>query len=70
MLKIGVVANELDCDIVVTKFELQSLYCVHFRTNTLGKGMNYLIPLVMGYRIPLMFFYKDGFDNNLRWVIW
>ena len=40
----GIVANVLDCDIVVSKFELQSLYYVHFRTNTLRKGMDPLIP--------------------------
>ena len=27
----GVVANVLDCDIVVSKFDLQSLYYIHFR---------------------------------------
>ena len=32
-------------DTVVNKFELQSRYYVHFRTNTLGKGMKSLIPL-------------------------
>ena len=26
----GVVANVLDCDIIVSKFELHSLYYVHF----------------------------------------
>ena len=36
----GVVANMLDYDIVVSDFELQSRYYVHFRTNTLEKGMN------------------------------
>ena len=40
---LGVVANELDCDIVVNEFELQSLYYVHFRTNTLRKGMNLFV---------------------------
>ena len=33
----------MDCEIVVTEFELQSRYYVHFRTNALGKGMNPLI---------------------------
>ena len=33
----------LECGIVVREFELQSRYYVHFRTNTLGKGMNRLI---------------------------
>ena len=36
----GIVANVLDCYIVVSEFELQSRYYVHFRTNTLQKGMN------------------------------
>ena len=37
----GVVANVLDCDIVVCEFEHQSCYWIHFRTNTTGKGMNH-----------------------------
>ena len=36
-------ANVLDCDIVVSEFEIQSRYLVPFRTNT-GEGMNSLIP--------------------------
>ena len=31
---------ELEYDILVSKFELQSGYYVHFRTNTFGKGMD------------------------------
>ena len=34
--------------IVVNEFELQSRYYVHFRKNTLGKGMNPLILSAMG----------------------
>ena len=30
----------LNCGIVVSEFELQSRYYVHFRTNTFGTGMN------------------------------
>ena len=30
----------MDYDIVVSKFELQSCYYVHFHTNIFGKGMN------------------------------
>ena len=37
-----VVANVVDCDLVVSEFELQSRYYVNFRTNTFGKGMNFL----------------------------
>ena len=33
----------LDCGILESEFELQSRYYVHFRTNTLGKGMKALI---------------------------
>ena len=35
----GVMVKALDCRIVLSEFELQSLNRVHFRTNTLGKGM-------------------------------
>ena len=44
----GVMIKAIDCGIVVSEFALQSCYYVHFRTNTLWKGMNPLIPLVMG----------------------
>ena len=37
-------ANVLDCGIVVSGFELQSRYYVHFWIYTLGKGMKLLIP--------------------------
>ena len=34
----------MDSEIEVSEFVLQSRYYVHFRENTLGKGMNPLIP--------------------------
>ena len=40
----GFVTTMMDYDIIVSEFELQSHYYVHFRTNTLGKEMNILIP--------------------------
>ena len=43
----GVMVEVLDCVIVESEFDLQSCY-VHFRTNTLGKGMNLLILLATG----------------------
>ena len=43
-----VMAKTLDFGIVVREFELQSRYYVHFRTNTVGKGMNPLILPAMG----------------------
>ena len=44
----GVMVKVMDCGIVVSEFELQSRYYVHFRANTLGKGMNPLILPAMG----------------------
>ena len=38
----------LNSRIVVSEFELQSRYYVHFQTNTIGKGMNPLILPAMG----------------------
>ena len=39
----------MDNGIVVNEFELQSRYYVHFRTNTLGKGMNPFILQAMDW---------------------
>ena len=36
------------CEIEAREFELQSGYYVHFRANTLGKGMNIHILPAMG----------------------
>ena len=44
----GVMVKAMDCGIVVREFVLQSHYNVHFRANTLGKGMNLLILPAMG----------------------
>ena len=44
----SVMVKTMDSGIVVSELELQSHYYVHFRTNTLGKGMNPLILPVMG----------------------
>ena len=38
----GIVVNMLDCDIIVSKFELKLHYYIHFQPNTLKKGMNAL----------------------------
>ena len=43
----GVMVKAMDCGIVVSEFVLQSRYYVHFRANTLGKGMNPHIPPAM-----------------------
>ena len=52
----GVMVKAMVCGIVVREFELQSLYYVHFRANTLGKGMNPLILPAMGWIVPQLFF--------------
>ena len=39
----GVMVKAMDCGIIVCEFVLQLCYYVHFRANTLGKGMNPLI---------------------------
>ena len=44
----GVMVKVMDCGIVVSEFVLQLRYYVHFRVNTLGKGMNLLILPAMG----------------------
>ena len=44
----GVMVKAMDCGIVVREFVLQSRNNVHFRANTLGKGMNLLILQGMG----------------------
>ena len=44
----GVMVKAMDCRIVVSEFVLQSSYYIHFRANTLGKGMNPLILPAMG----------------------
>ena len=44
----GVMVNAMDCRIVVGKFVLQSRYYIHFRANTLGKGMSPLVLPAMG----------------------
>ena len=39
----GVMVKAMDYRIIVSEFEFQSHYYVHFRKNTFGKGMNPLI---------------------------
>ena len=56
----GVMVKAMDCQIIVSEFELQSHYYVHFRANTLGKGMNPLILPAMGKIVPQLFL-ENGF---------
>ena len=53
------VANELVCNIRKSKFDLQSRHKVHFRTNILGKGWDFL-----KHPWPLQFVYNAGIDSK------
>ena len=44
----GVMVKVMDCGIIGSEFQFQSRYDVHFRVNTRGKGMNFLILPAMG----------------------
>ncbi len=44
----GVMVKAMDYGIIVSEFVLQSRYYVHFRANTLRKGINSLILPAMG----------------------
>ena len=44
----GVMAKAMNGGVVVSEFALQLRYYVHFRVNTLGKGMNSIILSSMG----------------------
>ena len=48
------------CKIIVSEFELQSRYDVHFRTNIFGKGINPLYLPAIGLIVSLLSS-KNGF---------
>ena len=48
----GVMVKAMDCRIVVSEFVLQSRYYVHFRSNTLGKGIEPPYPPSYGLNCP------------------
>ena len=52
----GVKIKVLHCGIVVSEFELQSRYSVHFWTKTLGKCMDPFILPPMGLNVSVLFF--------------
>ena len=53
----GIVSKELDSHIIVSDFEFQSSYNVYFKTNTHGKGMNSLFPLLWATQYHYCFFF-------------
>ena len=54
----GIVANVLDCDIVVSEFKFHLCYYIHFWTNTLRKRYK---PLAVCWVVPLLFFFSNNF---------
>ena len=56
-----IVANVLDCNIVVSEFELQSRRYVVFWTSTFGKCMNSLILQATYSIMQQLFFCKNSF---------
>ena len=44
----SVMVKAMDCGVIVSEFVLQWRNYVHFRANTLGKGLNPLILASMG----------------------
>ena len=50
----GIVANVLDCDIVISEFQLHLCNYIHFQTDSLN-------PKKKGKIVPLLSFEKDGF---------
>ena len=62
----GLLVNAIHCRIVVSESELQRRYYVHFRTNTIGKGMIPLIFPAMVLILPHLFFSKHGF--GIKWT--
>ena len=62
----GVMVKAMNCGIVVREFVLQSRYYVHFRANTIGKGMNPLIlPPAMGKIVGRTRFFSLGEATSL-----
>ena len=62
----GIMANVLDCDIVVSEFELQSHYYRHYQANIFGKGTNFLItPPSYGLNSCTIVFLKNGFGIEI-----
>ena len=47
----SIVANILDCDIVVSEFKLQSDYCSHFWTNTISERYKLSYPLQLWVKV-------------------
>ena len=54
----GLMANVLDCNILVSEFQLRLRYYVHFRIKTTGEGMNPLNPQLWVKEYHYWFFWQ------------
>ena len=66
----GVMVKVMDCRIVVSKFELQSCYYIHFQTNTLGKGMNPPYPPSYGLNSTTSVLLGEWFRHWITYKSW
>ena len=57
--------NVLNCDIVVSEFELQSFYYVNFRTNSFRKGMNTPYPPSSNITVFLQVWFQERHEHSL-----
>ena len=57
----------MDYEIVACELELQSHYYVHFRINTIEKGMRHLILPDMGSIVPLLSCSKDLIGHKVTY---
>ena len=61
-------ANMLDCDIIVSLFELQLHDYIHSQTkNALERYESSFFPEPIDWIVPLWFFYKDSFGIKNPW---
>ena len=52
----------MDCDIILSEFELHLRYYVQFWTNTAQKAMHFFIPFAKGWNYNYCSSTIDGFD--------
>ena len=62
--------KKIDCKIVVSEFEFQSRYYVHFRTNILGKGMNPPYPPSYGLNSTTIVLLEKWLWHWITYKIW
>ena len=58
----GVMVNVLACNTVVSEFELQLRYYVHYQANTFGSGLICFFFFPYGLNSSRTFLFEDGFS--------